>query len=105
MTTHGVLPRILYMSTIPLAEARARLSRLVDEAARTHERIEITRNGYRAAVLLAADDYDSLLETLDVLADATVVGDVRTALAEEARGDTHTLDEVREALRHRGSSR
>ena len=105
MTIHGALPRILYMPTIPLAEARAQLSRLVDEAARTHERVEITRNGYRAAVLLAADDYDSLMETLDVLADAEVIGDVRTALDEEARGETHTLDDVRQAMRHRGSSR
>jgi prevent-host-death family protein len=53
------------MTTIPLAEARANLSRLIDEAVRTHERTEITRNGTRAAVLLGADDYDSMLETLE----------------------------------------
>ena len=34
---------IVYMTTIPLAEARANLSRMVDEAVRTHQRIEITR--------------------------------------------------------------
>lgn len=85
---------ILYTTTIPLAEVRANLSRLIDEAVRTHERIEITRNGTRAAVVMSADDYDSLMETLDILADADVVGELRLALDELASGDVLTTDEV-----------
>lgn len=61
------------MSTLPLATVRAQLSKLVDEAASTHERIEITRNGQRAAVLLGADDYDALCETVAVLADSELL--------------------------------
>jgi antitoxin YefM len=37
---------------------------LIDEATTTHERFEITRNGRRAAVLLSADDYDTLQDTI-----------------------------------------
>lgn len=44
---------VVYMTTLPVADARTQLSRLVDEAERTHELFEITRNGHRAAVLLA----------------------------------------------------
>jgi prevent-host-death family protein len=55
----GVYARILYMTTVPLADARAHLSKLVDEAVRTHERVEITRNGQRAAILMSADDFDA----------------------------------------------
>ena len=33
------------MSTLPLADARAQLSKLVTEAENTHERFEITRKG------------------------------------------------------------
>lgn len=78
------------METKPLAEIRQDLSRFVDEAVTTHARFDITRNGKRAAVLLAADDYDALLETLDVLSDAALVADVREALAESASGEVHT---------------
>lgn len=67
------------MTTVPLAEARANLSKLVDEAVRTHERVEVTKNGRRAAVILGADDYDSLMETLDILSDAATMADVREA--------------------------
>src|SRR5215210_2291931 len=73
----GQRARILYMTTIPLSDARARLSELVDEAVRTHERVDITRNGRRAAVLLSADDFDSLMETLDILADPEAMRDFR----------------------------
>ena len=79
---------------MPLAEARANLSRIVDEAVRTHERVEITRNGVRAAVVLSADDYDSLLETLDILADAELVQELREAMDELSRDDVLSTDEV-----------
>lgn len=72
-----VLPTILYMITVPLAEVRAQLSQLVDEAQRTHQRVEVTKNGRRAAVLLSADDYDSLIETLEVLGDAEAMAAIR----------------------------
>ena len=58
------------MTTIPIATARANLSQLVEEASSTHERVEITKNGQRAAVLLGVDDYDSIMETIAVLSDS-----------------------------------
>ena len=90
------------MITVPLAEARARLSKLVDDAVRTHERIEVTKNGRRAAVIMSADDYDSLIETLDILGDAEAMAEVRNADADVAAGKTSTLDEVEAEMRSRG---
>lgn len=68
-----------YMETLPLAEVRANLSKLVDQAVRTHQRVEVTRQGRRGAVLLSADDYDSLMETLDILGDAAAMAALREA--------------------------
>ncbi|MEI2670497.1 MAG: type II toxin-antitoxin system Phd/YefM family antitoxin [Nocardioidaceae bacterium] len=67
------------MTTLPIADVRANLSKLVDEAERTHQRVEVTKNGRRAAVLMSADDYDSLMETLDILGDAATMTDLREA--------------------------
>jgi prevent-host-death family protein len=83
------------MLTLPLAEARAQLSKLVDEAVRTHERIEVTKNGRRAAVILSADDYDSLMETLDILGDAEAMAAIREA--ESLRDDQWIPGEVVQA--------
>ena len=93
------------MTTLPLAEVRANLSKLVDEAVRTHLRIEVTRQGRRAAVLLSAEDFDSIMETLDVLSDQDLMRDLRRGQADIARGEYHTLDEVAREMRARGRLR
>lgn len=90
------------MTMVPLAEARANLSKLVDEAMTTHERIEVSKNGRRAAVILGADDYDSLLETLDILSDRDLMDAIRQGQADAERGDVYSLEEVTNAMRVAG---
>lgn len=90
------------MSTLPLAEVRAQLSRLVEDAERTHERVEITKNGRRAAVLLSAEDYDSLVETLDILADPNALAALREAEADIEDARIFTANEVEKELRGKG---
>jgi len=54
------------MTTIKATEARARLYKLLDEAAESHEPIQIT--GKRAnAILISEDDWRSIQETLYLL--------------------------------------
>jgi prevent-host-death family protein len=80
------LATIHAMTMLPVAEARDHLSRLVDQAETLHERVEISRNGRRAAVLLGADDFDSIMETLAIIADAALVQEVRDGLGDLAVG-------------------
>ncbi|MEY2848246.1 MAG: hypothetical protein RI885_911 [Actinomycetota bacterium] len=68
----------------------------------THERFDVTRNGKRAAVLLSADDYDALVETVDILGDVDLVDDLRRGSVEVQSGLTSSADEVRAALIARG---
>ena len=75
------------MTTIPIATARANLSQLVEETSTTHERVEITKNGQRAAVLLGADDYDSIMETIAVLSDGELLVAHLRGLYEVDTGD------------------
>ncbi len=82
------------METRPLAEIRQDLSKFVDDAVTTHARFDITRNGKRAAVLMSADDFDSLMETLDVLSDADLVRDIHAGLRDAEEGRVLTHDEV-----------
>jgi prevent-host-death family protein len=46
--------------TVPLTEARARLSELLDELERRHEHVIITRNGRPTAILVPADEQEVL---------------------------------------------
>ena len=93
---------ITYMSMLPVAEARAQLSRLIDEATTTHERFEITRNGRRAAVLLSADDYDTLQHTIAVLSDTELLAAHRDGQAAIAADDYLDADQLTHAMREAG---
>lgn len=90
------------MTTLPLADARAQLSRLVDEATTTHERFEITRNGRRAAVLLSADDYDTLQDTIAVLSDAELLSAHREGQAAIKAGDHLDAGQLASEMREAG---
>ena len=94
--------RILYMTVLSLADARASLSKHVESAVTTHERFEITRNGARVAVLMSAEDYDALVETVDILSNPDEVAALRTAIAELDSGDVSSVEEVRAAMVARG---
>ena len=93
------------MTTLSTADARAGFSKLVESASTTHERFEVTRNGARAAVILGADDYDALIETIEVLSDPEAVRDVHRALAEFDAGEVVSGDEMRERMRVAGRVR
>lgn len=83
------------MKTVALSEAKDKLSSLVDEAERTHEIIRITKHGYGAAVLMSADDLESLHETLHVLSTPGAVEELRQADADAAAGHVVTGEELR----------
>lgn len=83
------------MKTIPLSEAKDKLSGLVDEAESTHEIITITRHGRPAAVLMAADDLESLQETLHWMSEPGVAGSVAAAEREYAADETVGGDDLR----------
>lgn len=96
------MARIMYMMTLSVADARATFSKVVESAASTHERFEVTRNGRRAAVILGADDYDALLETVAILGDSELVASLGTGLAELDSSHTLGADEVAAAMKDAG---
>jgi antitoxin YefM len=89
------------MSTVPLSEAKARLSEIADEVGRTHERVHITRNGREYVVLLAAEDLESIEATLELLADPDAQDRIRRSQREVERGEVLDEDEVRALLAKR----
>ncbi|QDC12700.1 type II toxin-antitoxin system Phd/YefM family antitoxin [Rhodococcus ruber] len=83
------------MTTVPLGEAKDKLSALVDSAEATHDIITITRHGKPAAVLMSADDLESLHETIYWLSRPGTAEAVAIADREYAAGRTVSLDELR----------
>jgi prevent-host-death family protein len=89
------------MTTLPLSDAKARLSEIADEVGRTHERVHITKNGRDYVVLLAAEDLESIEATLELLADPEAQQRLRESERDIASGDLLDEAEVRALLADR----
>jgi prevent-host-death family protein len=86
---------IRYMRSIPLGEAKDKLSALVDDAESTHDIITITKHGRPAAVLMSADDLESLQETVFWLSQPEIRDTIAAAEREYADGSTVSGDALR----------
>lgn len=83
------------MTSVPLSEAKDKFSAMVERAERTHEIVTITRHGRPAAVLMAAEDLESLHETLFWLSQPGVREDIAAARGDAASGQTTSAGGLR----------
>jgi len=59
----------MIMGTVPLTELRDKLSEVVDDIEKTSAEYVITRHGRPVAVVLNYEEYESMVETLNILSD------------------------------------
>ena len=84
------------MKTVPLSEAKAQLSSLLDSVEGHDEEIIITRNGRAAAVLVSPGDFESWKETGAVRANADLIAEIRRGLSalKRRKAKLYTLNEL-----------
>jgi antitoxin YefM len=70
------------MQTISHTEARDHFASLLDDLARDHEPIIITRNGQGTAVLVSAEEYAAMEETLHLLSSPANAERIRRGIAD-----------------------
>jgi antitoxin YefM len=87
------------MTSVPLSEAKDKLSAMVEQAERTHEIVTITRHGRPAAVLMAAEDLESLHETLFWLSQPSLREDIAAARRDVQADETTGAEEIRAEFR------
>ena len=100
------------MKTVSSATARAQLASLLDEVSGEHQVVTITRNGEPAAVLISADEWESMEETL-YWSEPSRAAELQAAVDEAKHGKTMTFEEAfpefvarkrQEALKHQKNS-
>ncbi|MHA7306443.1 type II toxin-antitoxin system Phd/YefM family antitoxin [Arthrobacter sp. TMN-49] len=83
------------MQILPLSTVKARLSELIDSASSTHDEVMITKNGVPAAVIIGADEWEALQETLFWLSQDGIREDLAQAKADIAAGNTFSEAQIR----------
>ena len=86
------------VATLSLKELRPDLPHVIEQVDRKLDRFIITKRGRPVAVLLSADDYESLMETLDILADPKALASLRKGEADARSGKTRSWGDVKKSL-------
>ena len=84
--------------TLPITEARANLTVLVDRANKRLDEYVITVNGKPAAVLMSAKEYDSWRETQAVLTDKKLMKAIKQGEKDLEKGRLYDWEEVKKEL-------
>jgi PHD/YefM family antitoxin component YafN of YafNO toxin-antitoxin module len=58
----------------------------------------VTKRGKPVALMMSVDDYESLLETLDILSNSKLIKKIKRAEADIKRGRIKTLDKIDKEL-------
>lgn len=82
------------MTTLAISEARAKLTQLVNAVDKRFERFTITNHGKGKAVLISNDEYESLLETVEILSDPKLMAAIKKGDQDIKAGRTLTMGEV-----------
>ncbi len=77
--------------TLPLAEAKKSLSAIVKDVDEKYDRFVVTRNGVEKAVILSSEEFEGLLETLDILSNKEEREAIARAKQQVNKGRTVSL--------------
>ena len=84
--------------SVTLKALRPRLPKIIDEIDSKMDRFVITKRGKPVALMISIDDYESLLETLDILSNTHLVKNIKAAEADIAGGRIKTLEKIEKEL-------
>jgi prevent-host-death family protein len=80
--------------TIPASKAKAHFSELLKRIKERHEAFPISQRGKVEGVLLGICEYESLIETLEILSDREFMKSLERGLADEKEGRLFSHEDV-----------
>ena len=83
------------MKDLPITEAREELTSLPDQLSQTHETVTVTRRGKPVLAILAWEEYEALVEMLEVMADEQLMASVRQGIRDIKQGKLISWEEVK----------
>lgn len=86
--------------TLSLKELRPGLPKVIERIDGKLDRYVITKRGKPVVVMLSVEDYEALMETLDILADPEAMAGLRQGEEDIRKGKTHSWKEIKESLSH-----
>lgn len=86
------------MKDIPITEVRDELTSLPEQLTQTHETVTVTRRGKPVLAIMPWEEYEALVETLDVLSDPELMATLRQSLKEVKQGKLIPWEQAKRKL-------
>jgi len=86
------------IKTISIRELRPNMAAVMSNIREKFDRYIINRNGCPEAIMMSIDDYESLLETLEIQSNKDLMLRVKKAKKEIRQGKTTSLDTLHKEL-------
>ena len=83
-----------FSEIIPSSKAKAHFSELLKRIREYHESFAITQRGKVESVLIGIEEYESLIETLEILSDSELMKSIKRGLKDEKAGKIHSHEEI-----------
>jgi antitoxin YefM len=84
--------------TISISEARRRIFEIADEVQKPDNYYTLTEKGIPKAVIMSAQGFDSIMETMDILSDPNVLENIKIAEEELKKGEYRTWEELKKEI-------
>jgi len=84
--------------TISITEGRKRLFKIAEEVQKPDSQYVFTVEGKPGIVLMSADEYDSLMETMEILSNPEIIRDIKQAEKDYREGRYTNWEEVKKEL-------
>ena len=85
------------MERLTITEARNKFMKLPDEST-GNQVIAVTRRNKEVMAVMSWELYEGLLETIEILADPELMGNLKRGLEDIRSGKTYTIDDTRKRL-------
>ena len=86
------------VTTLSMKQLRPMLPKVITRIDGRLDRYIVTKRGKPVVVMLSVDDYESLIETLDILADPAAMRGIRKGEEDIRRRRTRPWQEIRRSL-------
>lgn len=80
------------MKIMTYTESRARYAEVLDQVVNDREEIVITRQGHESVVIMALDEYESLMETVHLMQSPANARHLRESIAQLRHGNLEEHD-------------
>ncbi len=74
------------LKDLPMSEARHELTSLPEQLSESHDTITVTRRGKPVLAILPWEEYEALLETLEIMSDDQMMRALRQGIKEAKEG-------------------